>query len=78
MITADTIQTLTSLTALDLTRGIRQTGYKRDKFDSAKFLGLTNACEFCYTVSYVYDGEEQTAKVFVRHNAERDSFSVDY
>ena len=67
MITADKLQYLVTLRAQELTALIRKSGYKEDKFKSAKFLGMTNAGMFCY--SCVYPGDfEDTCKVFVRIN----------
>lgn len=70
MITAETLKTLISFTAPALTQAIRQAGYKRDKFNSAKFLGMTNGGQFCYSVTYTdeFDGDEHTTKVFLTYN----------
>lgn len=67
MITADKLQYLVTLRAQELTALIRKSGYKEDKFKSAKFLGMTNAGMFCY--SCVYPGDfEDVCKVFVSVN----------
>lgn len=69
MITADKLKILTELTPQGLTRLIRKAGYKEDRFTAAKFVGMTNGGQFCY--SCVYPGEfEDTCKVFVQidHN----------
>ena len=64
MITADTLKTLTEFDARTLTTLIRKQGYKEDTFVGAKFLGMTNGGQFCY--SCTYKGEfEDTCKVFV-------------
>jgi hypothetical protein len=76
MITADKLQYLVTLRAQELTALIRKSGYKEDKFKSAKFLGMTNAGMFCY--SCVYPGDfEDTCKVFVRINSD-DTLTAEY
>ena len=78
MILADTLKTLTSFTAPALTRAIQQAGYKTDKFNTAKFLGMTNGGQFCYTATYIEDGEVCTTKVFVSYDPTEGRVSVDY
>ncbi len=76
MITADKLQYLVTLRAQELTALIRKSGYKEDKFKSAKFLGMTNAGMFFY--SCVYPGDfEDTCKVFVRINSD-DTLTAEY
>jgi hypothetical protein len=53
MITAKELKEITTLTAGRLTQMIRESGYKRDQFLTAKFLGITNAGQFCYDVEYM-------------------------
>ena len=80
MITADKLRLLTNMPAAMLTIGIQQAGYKRDKFTGAKFLGITNAGEFCYDATFVdqIEGDECNTKVFVKYNPTADQVSVDY
>ncbi len=78
MISAQRLKFLTTMSASELTNDIRLAGYKKDSFKTAKFLGLTNGGEFCYTVTYVEDGETQTTKVFVKFDPANDRVSVDY
>lgn len=80
MILADTLKTLTSFTAAGLTRAIRDAGYKRDKFETAKFLGMTNGGQFCYSVTYIdeIEGDECNTKVYVSYNPTEGKVSVDY
>ena len=78
MITADKLALLTNMPAAMLTMGIQQAGYKKDKFTSAKFLGLTNGGQFCYNATYIEDNEEQTCKVFVSYDPTKDRVLVDY
>ena len=71
MITADTLKWGSTLDAVTLTTLALGDSYTRkknnlSKFTSARFLGITNGQEFCYSVAF--DGTEgpTTAKVFVR------------
>lgn len=78
MILADTLKTLTSFTAPALTRAIRIAGYKKDSFQTAKFVGMTNGGQFCYSVTYVEDGEEYTTKVFLTYDSVVGGITADY
>jgi len=80
MITADRLQTLISFTPVALARGLAQSGYHGVSFKTAKFLGITNAGQFCYSVTYYDDmiGEEVTDKVFLTYDSELGSVTVDY
>jgi len=69
MIVADTVKILTSMTPTTLSQVLDATGYKDCKFDSSKFLGITNGSQFCYSVTFVEDGREQTGKVFVTYDS---------
>ena len=69
MILADTVATLTTMTPNSLAKTLDTSGYKDCKFDTAKFLGLTNGKQFCYSVTFVEDGREQTGKVFVTYDS---------
>ena len=78
MITADKLRLLTNMPPIMLTEGIRQAGYKKDKFETSKFLGLTNGGEFCYTATYIEDNEFQECKVFVRYDSANNSITFSY
>lgn len=79
MITADKLKLLTNFPTAMLQEGIRQTGYSQDKFNTSKFLGLTNGGEFCYSVTFTdIEGDECTAKVFVKYDPAADRVSFDY
>jgi hypothetical protein len=69
MILADTVTTLTTMTPRSLAKTLDTSGYKDCKFDTARFLGLTNGAQFCYSVTFVEDGREQTGKVFVTYDS---------
>ena len=78
MITADTLKTLTQFSAPALTRAIQLAGYKKDKFTTSRFLGMTNGGQFCYLCSYTEDGEICTTKVFLTYNPVEGKVSADY
>ena len=78
MITADKLKLLTNMPAAMLSMGIQQAGYKRDTFTSAKFLGITNANEFCYMAVFPVEGGTDSCKVFVRYDPTADQVSMDY
>jgi len=78
MITADKLTLLTNMPAAMLTEGIRQSGYKKDSFTSAKFIGITNAGEFAYTAVFHVEGGTDSCKVFVTYDSTKDSVLVDY
>lgn len=67
MITADNLKRLSTLDHVTLT-GLVLGEYARrkDKYTGARFLGLTNGGEFCYTVTYKVEDGTDSAKVFVR------------
>lgn len=70
MITATTLQTLTTFTKSALARALAVSGYTGAAFESAEFLGLTNGGQFCYKVTYYDDagtGEIETGKVFLTY-----------
>ena len=78
MITADQLRLLTNMPPVMLTEAIRKTGYKKDKFETSEFLGMTNAGQFCYKVSYIEDNEFYDTKVFVSYDNVTGKVSVDY
>jgi hypothetical protein len=78
MITADKLRLLTNMPTFMLTEAIQKQGYKKDKFETSEFLGMTNAGQFCYKVSYIEDNELHDTKVFVSHDIATGKVSVDY
>ena len=78
MITASTLTILTSLSKEDLTDLIRAAGYKKDKFESAKFNGFSNGKQFVYNVTFIEDGILHPTKVFVSYDSTRDKSTIDY
>ena len=78
MITADKLRLLTNMPPVMLTMGIQSAGYKKDKFETSQFLGMTNSNEFCYKVEFLEDNEFHETKVFVKYDPIADKVSVDY
>jgi hypothetical protein len=78
MITADTLEVLTSYSPQYLTRAAQNAGYKGPVFTGCKFLGITNGGQFCYTVTFpVKDGTDST-KVFLTYDHAGNRVIADY
>jgi hypothetical protein len=69
MITAEKLQTLTTFTAPALQRALGKQSKGMD-FVGAKFLGLTNGWQFCYSVVFRCEDFEGTdsVKVFLTYD----------
>ena len=69
MITAETLQTMTTFTAAALQRAVGKAA--RDmQFTGSKFLGITNGGQFCYSVVYrceTFEGTDST-KVYLTYD----------
>jgi hypothetical protein len=68
MITANTIQRLSTLKAPDLEDLLQRCGYKGDRVLSSSFLGITNGGQFCYSFTYPTDqvpSGQAVSKLFV-------------
>jgi hypothetical protein len=78
MITADTLKTLTTFTAPALTRAAMDAGYKGPAFTGAKFLGITNGGQFCYTVTFQVKGGTDSTKVFLSYDPTAGRVTADY
>lgn len=79
MITAEHLKNLSSYRARDLNQMLSISGH-RVKIKTAKFLGLTNGGQFCYTVTVADDpdlGRLPQGKVFLTYDAETDSITAD-
>jgi hypothetical protein len=75
MITADKLRVLTTFphSALQDTLGVKEV-----VFTAAKFLGMTNGGEFCYSVVYrapSFEGTDST-KVFLKYDPRADRVSA--
>ena len=75
MITAEKLKLLTTFppSALQQTLGVKDV-----TFTGAKFLGITNGGEFCYSVVYRAESFEGTdgTKVFLKYNPTEDRVSA--
>ena len=80
MITADTLKTLTTFTTHGLAMALHHSGYTGASFKSAKFLGITNGGQFCYSVTYYDDNGlgEQQGKVFLSYDPVEGKVTADY
>ena len=78
MITADTLEVLTSYSPQYLTAAARHAGYKGPEFTSCKFLGITNAGQFCYFAVFHVKGGTDSTKVFLTYNHAEDRVIADY
>ena len=78
MITAETLEVLTSYSPQYLTKAAQLAGYKGPNFTACKFLGITNSGQFCYAgVFQVKDGTDST-KVFLSYDHTEDKVFADY
>jgi hypothetical protein len=68
MITAEQLKMLTTRTATELTNTARDSKYKGAAFTAARFLGITNGGQFCYTASFPVKGGVGSTKVFLTFN----------
>jgi len=70
MITADTLQTLTTFSSGALSKALSVCGHEGMKFSGCKFLGLTNGGQFCYRVEYFEEDQRgaTSGKVFLTYN----------
>ena len=65
MITADKIRRLAYMDTVSLEKAVRK-NYPKDSFISSKFLGITNGGQFCYSATWIDEGNDRcTSKVFV-------------
>lgn len=78
MITSEMLQTLTTFTAAALSRALAVSGHKDNTFLTARFLGMTNANQFCYSVTYTEHNAEQTGKVFLNYDSHRGVVTADF
>ena len=81
MITADTLKTLTTFTTHGLAMTLHHSGYTGCSFKTAKFLGITNGGQFCYSVTYHDDagtGEIETGKVFLTYDHAAGKVTADF
>ena len=78
MITADTLEVLTSYSPQYLTKAAQNAGYRGPNFSSCKFVGITNGGQFCYMAVFAVKGGTDTTKVFLTYDHIHSSVSADY
>jgi hypothetical protein len=82
MLTADKVKVLTTLDSEVLTGLVKGAFAKRkDKFKTAKFLGITNGNQFCYQVTFQSSHEKdkiETGKVFVTYDNVNHRITADF
>jgi hypothetical protein len=71
MITADKLKLLTNMPSAMLEQALPSKG--RPSLQSARFLGITNGHEFCYSV---VDTEGTYSKVFLKYDPTADKVSA--
>jgi hypothetical protein len=76
MITADKLALLTNMPAAMLEQALPVKG--RPKLKSARFLGITNGGQFCYTVVYHVKGGTDSTKIFLTYDPTKDQVIADY
>lgn len=77
MITADTLKTLTTFTPDALDRALNKSGRPMLGFKTARFLGMTNGGQFCYSVTWDdTDVGLQQDKVFLTYDPTADRVSA--
>ena len=78
MITADTLEALTSYSPQFLTRAAQLAGYNGPAFTSCKFIGITNGGQFCYTAVFQVKGGTDSTKIFLSYDHAEDRVIADY
>lgn len=77
MITAETLESLTTYSPEFLTKAVQNAGYKDANFTSCRFLGITNGGQFCYMGVYPVKGGTDMTKVFLTYNHAEDKVTAD-
>jgi hypothetical protein len=77
MITADTLEVLTSYSPQYLTKAAQNAGYRGPNFSSCKFVGITNGGQFCYMAVFQVEGGTDSTKVFLTYDHTEDRVFAD-
>ena len=77
MITAGKLALLTNMPPVMLTQLLHASGYKKDKVTERRFLGLTNAGQFCYEIDYDNFGTKEYRKMFLTYDPTADQVTAD-
>lgn len=78
MLRADTLQTLISFSAEDIEDLLKFNGIKNILCTDTKFLGITNAGQYCYQIVFEQDGESQFGKVFLTYDASTGNIKAEF
>ena len=80
MITAEKLTALTTCGPGELSMILHDSGYTGCSFKDARFLGLTNGGQFCYSVTYHNENGEGEAvgKVFVTYDRTLNQMTADF
>jgi hypothetical protein len=78
MITASTLEVLTTYSPQYLTRAAQNAGYRGPNFTSSKFLGITNGGQFCYMAVFQVEGGTDSTKIFLTYIHAEDRVIADY
>jgi hypothetical protein len=78
MITAEKLRLLTTMGPTALTQVVQASGYKKDKVNECRFLGITNGGQFCYEVDYDDFGTLTKTKLFVKYDQTSGLMTADY
>ena len=78
MITAYALSLLTNMPAAILTKYAQEAGYKGPAFTGAKFIGITNGGQFCYTAVFHVKGGTDSTKIFLTYDHAEDKVIADY
>lgn len=76
MILADTLKTLTTFTHHAIQMALGKAC--KEQLTGAKFLGMTNAGQFCYTVTYKVKGGTDSTKVFLTYDGVAGKVTASY
>ena len=80
MITAAELKRLTSYAEVSLALTLNASGYKDVRFETAKFVGMTNGNQFCYAVTFKDEHMDKIAKgkVFLTYDPITKRVTADY
>lgn len=75
MLTAEKLKVLTELGPKGLVVFLERSGHKNVSFKTAKFIGMTNGGQFCYSIK---DCDDKINKVFVSYDHTKDRITAGY
>ena len=81
MITAEKLESLTTLGPKSLAKILDKSGYSMCSFQTAKFVGITNAGQFCYLATWFDEsgtGNLEKSKVFITYDHSTETMSAEF